>query len=161
KGLEVLKTLPDTPERIRQELNVQITLGPALMNARGQGAPEVEYAYIRACECSRQVGDPSQLFTALRGLWSVYLGRGELQTAYEQGEHLLRLAHRQQEPSLLLEAHRALGTSLFYLGELVTSWTHLERGIALYEAQQHRTLTLRYGQDPGMACLVYTAWSLW
>jgi predicted ATPase len=161
KGLEVLKTLPDTPERIRQELNVQITLGPALMNARGQAAPEVEYAYIRACECSRQVGDPSQLFTALRGLWSVYLGRGKLQTAYEQGEHLLCLAHRQQEPSLLLEAHRALGTSLFYLGELVTSWTHLERGIALYEAQQHRTLILRYGQDPGMACLVYTAWILW
>jgi predicted ATPase len=161
KGLEVLKTLPDTPERIRQELNVQITLGPALMNARGQAAPEVEYAYIRACECARQVGDSSQLFTALRGLWSVYLGRGKLQTAYEQGEHLLCLAHRQQEPSLLLEAHRALGTSLFYLGELLASWTHLERGIALYETQQHRILTARYGQDPGMACLVYTAWILW
>jgi len=81
--------------------------------------------------------------------------------AYEQGEHLLRLAHRQQEPILLLEAHRALGTSLFFLGELATSWTHLESGITLYEAQQHPTLTLRYGQDPGMACLVYAAWLLW
>ncbi len=28
KGLELLKTLPDTPERAQQELTLQITLGP-------------------------------------------------------------------------------------------------------------------------------------
>jgi predicted ATPase len=42
KGLEVLTTLPDTHERAQQELELQITLGPALMNTRGFMAPEVE-----------------------------------------------------------------------------------------------------------------------
>src|SRR3990170_3228369 len=31
KGLELLKTLPDTPERTQQELDLQTTLGPALV----------------------------------------------------------------------------------------------------------------------------------
>src|SRR5262249_25110925 len=31
RGLELLKTLPDTPERTQRELTLQITLGPALM----------------------------------------------------------------------------------------------------------------------------------
>src|SRR5262249_33414804 len=35
KGLEVLQTLPDTPERTRQELLIQTTLGPALMAVKG------------------------------------------------------------------------------------------------------------------------------
>ena len=41
KGLEVLRTLPDTPERTQHELVLQITLGPALMASKGQGAPVV------------------------------------------------------------------------------------------------------------------------
>jgi predicted ATPase len=50
QGLELLATLPDTPERTQQELIVQTTLGPALMNTRGQAAPEVIQAYARARE---------------------------------------------------------------------------------------------------------------
>src|SRR5262249_3202220 len=161
QGLTLIATLPETPERLQRELMLYTALGMTLAATQGYAAPEVEHAYIRAHECARQVGESSQIFTALRGLWLVYLVRSELQKAYEQGEHLLHLAHRQQEPTLLLEAHRIVGTSLFYLGELATAWTHLERGIAHYEVQQHRILTLRYGQDPGMACFVYTAWILW
>jgi predicted ATPase len=36
------------PERIQQELLLQTTLGPALMNTQGFAAPEVEHAYARA-----------------------------------------------------------------------------------------------------------------
>ena len=47
-GLELLKTMPDTPERRRQELAFQTRLGPALMASRGYAAPEVQQAYLRA-----------------------------------------------------------------------------------------------------------------
>ena len=62
RGLEVLKTLPDTPERAQQELDLQTALGPALMAPRGLAAPEVEYAYARARELCQQVGETPQLF---------------------------------------------------------------------------------------------------
>jgi predicted ATPase len=56
KGLEILKTLPDTPERIQQEFVLQITLGPALMAMKGYAAPEVVQTYSRTRELCRQVG---------------------------------------------------------------------------------------------------------
>src|SRR5262249_11318650 len=48
KGLEILTTLPNTPERTQQELRLQIALGPPLIASKGYGAPEVEHAYSRA-----------------------------------------------------------------------------------------------------------------
>ena len=42
KGLELLKTLPDTPERTQQELTLQLALGDALIAVKGYTAPEVE-----------------------------------------------------------------------------------------------------------------------
>jgi predicted ATPase len=68
KGLEVLKTLPDTPTRTQQELELQTTLGPALIATRGYGAPEVAQAYTRALELCRQMGETPDLFPVLRGL---------------------------------------------------------------------------------------------
>ena len=40
KALELLKTLPDTPERTQQELTLQIALGLALMATKGFAAPK-------------------------------------------------------------------------------------------------------------------------
>jgi predicted ATPase len=161
QGLHLTTTLPDTPERLQHELMLYMALGVTLAATQGYAAPDVEHAYLQAHECCRQLGDPAALFTVLRGLWVVYLTRAQLQRAYEQGGHLLRLAQHYQEPPLLLEAHRALGTSCLLLGDLATAWTHLERGLTLDEGQPHRALTLYPGGDAGMACLVYTAWILW
>jgi predicted ATPase len=109
KGLELLKTLSDTPERAQQELTLQIALGSALMATKGQGVAEIGTVYARARELCQQVGEPSQLFTVLRGLRFFYVGRGELQTAHELAEQLLTLARSVQDRDLLLEAHRGLG----------------------------------------------------
>src|SRR5262249_53321317 len=38
RGLDILATLPDTPERAQQELELQTTLGPALFATQGYAA---------------------------------------------------------------------------------------------------------------------------
>ena len=48
RGIELLASLPDTPERARKELALQITLGPALFATKDWTAPDVETAYTRA-----------------------------------------------------------------------------------------------------------------
>jgi class 3 adenylate cyclase/predicted ATPase len=161
RGLELLKTSPDTPERTQQELTLQITLGMPLMNTRGYAAPEVERAYARARELCRQMGETPQLFPVLFGLWVFHFVRAELQTARELGEQFLRLAQNAQDRVLLLEAHHLLGTTLFHLGELTSAQTHFEQSIALYDPQQHRSLALLYGQDPAVVSLTYVALILW
>jgi class 3 adenylate cyclase/predicted ATPase len=161
KGLELLKILPDTPERTQQELTLQIALGALLMATKGIAAPEVKNAYARARELCQLTGETSQLFPILQGLCEFYGERGEYQIALELGEQLLALAQRQPDPSLLLVAHQVLGDHLFWLGEFATAREHLEQGIALYDAQQHRSLAFRYGYDPGVACQLFAAIVLW
>ena len=73
-GLAVLETLPETAERIQQELRLLITLGPALMMTKGFAAPEAERAYARARELCQRGGETPQLFSVLRGLWQFYNG---------------------------------------------------------------------------------------
>ncbi len=68
-ALELLKTLPDTPERTQQELTLQIALGGPLIVTKGHGTPEVERIYTRARELCQQVGEAAQLFPVLVGLW--------------------------------------------------------------------------------------------
>jgi predicted ATPase len=161
KGVELLKTLPETPERALQELTLQRMLGVSLLSTKGFAAPEVESAYARARALCQQVGDTAHLGPVLFGLWGFYKVRDDLQTAREVAEELLTLGQRRDDPALRLQGHRALGDSLISLGEFVAGLTHVEQGIALYDAQRHRAHAFLYGQDPGAGCLSYAAQALW
>ncbi len=136
RGLELLKTLPDTPERLHQELPLQHALGTPLMATKGIAAPEVGKTYARARELCLQVGETPQLLQVLRGLWGFYLMRAEFQTARELGNQLLTLAQNVQNPALLLQAHQALGQTLSPLGELIPARAHLEQSPALHDPQK-------------------------
>jgi len=160
QGLELLKSLPDTPERIQQEFALQITLGPALVVTRGYAAPEVEATFNRARELCQELGEVPQLFPALRGLSLFYLVRSEMQTAHELGERIFSIAQSTQDPSVLIEAHLVLGAILCHMGELVSSLEHSEQGFALYDPRQHSDLAFVYGRDPGVMCLNYISWTL-
>ncbi len=161
KGLEVLKTLPDTPEKTRQELTLQITLGSSLRVTKGFAAPVVEIVYARARELSQQIDDTPQLFPVLRGLCGFYIARAEFHAARELGEQCLRLAQSVQDVALLIQSHYLMGGTLLCLGEPALVIEHLEQAIALYSPQHHSSHTLLYGQDPGVDCLCWTAWALW
>jgi len=161
KGLAVLQTVPDSPARAHQELDLQTTLGPACMALKGYAAPEVAQVYTRARELCQQLGDSARLFPVLWGLWMYYFVRADLQAAYDLGTQCLHLAQRLQTPAFRLEAYRALGTTLFFQGALPIARAHLEQSITLYDPQQHRDLVSLYGQDPKVTCLSYAAWVLW
>jgi class 3 adenylate cyclase/predicted ATPase len=161
RGLALLETLPNTPKRTQQELALQVALGPALMATNGYAAPDVERAYARARELCQRIGETPQLFPVLRGLWGFYVTRGELETAHELGEQLLRIAQQVEDPALLLEARRVLGATLSYVGEFAAGLAHLTQSMPLYDPQQHRSHTVPYGQDSGVICLTYMAVVLW
>ncbi|HEY7615857.1 MAG TPA: hypothetical protein VH744_03565 [Terriglobales bacterium] len=55
-ALELLESLPDTPERAQQELTLQVGLAVPL-SAAGFMSPEVNKVYSRARELCRQVGE--------------------------------------------------------------------------------------------------------
>ncbi len=162
RGLALLTHLPDTPKRRRQELDLLLLLGPAVIVTQGWTSPEIERAYRRAYDLCQQLGETAQLFPVLFGLWLPALVRLEMQTAQGLAEELLILAQRLHDPALRLEAHWALGITVFYGGEFATVRDHMTHGIALYDPRQHQALAALYtGIDVGVNCRLYRAWVLW
>ena len=161
-GLEVLQTLPDTPERRQHELAIRTALGPALVATQGYTAPDVEVVYTRAHELCQQAGEAPEQFPVLWGLWLYYDNRGALHTAGELGQQLLDLARRTGEPDVLLQAHHAMGNTLFWCGEFAAAQAHMDQALALYDPEQHWMQAFRYGgHDPGVCCLGHGAVALW
>jgi class 3 adenylate cyclase/predicted ATPase len=160
-GLELLQTLPETPERTRREVDVLIALGVSLIATQGSGAPEVGQIYTHARQLCQSLNTPHQLFPALRGLWLYSNVRAEYQTAHALGEQLLALAQQVQDSTMLLAAHRALGLTLFWQGAVASAHRHFAQGMALYDTQQHRASVFLYGEDVGVICHSTTAWTLW
>ena len=79
-----------TPSTVRdqQELLLVLSLGPALIATKGWAAREVEQTYSRAQELCQQVGEFSQLFFALWGLWLVRLIGADLAGAQTLAEQM-------------------------------------------------------------------------
>jgi len=67
-----------------------------------------------------------------------------------------------QDAAMLVAAYRALGTTLFWLGAGASAHLHFAQGMALYDAQQHRTDALLHVEgDTGVICHSHAAWELW
>jgi predicted ATPase len=128
---------------------------------KGYAAAEVGEIYTSARQLCEHLEDPQQLFPVLRGLLHYYNVRAEYQMAHALGEQLLDLAQQAQDSAMLVAAHRALGTMLFWLGAGASAHMHFAQGMALYDPQQHRSSAFLYGEDAGMLCHSFAAWTLW
>jgi adenylate cyclase len=161
QALALLDTLPETPERNQQELQLQIALGAPLIGAKGYGDPELERVYDRARELCQAMGERPELIRALLGLGDFHLTRGRLVIAAELAEQALALAVKRDETYLLLEAHNRLGVILYWQGELTRGHEHLEQAVALYDPAEHRSLASAYGQDTGITSRSQLTHTLW
>lgn len=160
-GLEVIQRLPDTRERVQDEVTIQTLLGQALIATKGAAAPEVEHAYTQARQLCASLGDTPLFFPVLIGLRYYYNNRLMLPQLQEVAEQLRILAQRQNNTAFLPEGHFAIGSVAFWRGNFVEAREHLQQGINFYNPQQHREHASLYGQDPGVQCLAYLARTLW
>ena len=182
-ALETLSTNINTPElreaAERRELELQTTLGTALIAIKGYASPEVEVAYTRARELLETLekreetalagnsnvaldGIKDLRFPVLFGLWLSHLVRGRLHSARELGEACYAIAKQAENQAFEVEAHRALGATLYYLSEFNSALAHLEAGIERYQPQQHPVPAfLHYVAEPGMTLLAYSSPLLW
>lgn len=161
-AIELLKRMPDNPERTRQELTLRLTLGPALMASRGQASPDVEANYKRALALCEQQKQTPYAFSAQLGLWAFYQLRAQYEIAYPLGERLLGLALETQKPKQLAEAHRAIGATVFRLGKLDMARKHVEQVLALQRPDPPvYDFLMGYGRDPAVHATSTLGWILW
>ena len=150
RGLDILHGLPETPQRMQQEVELQIALTVPTTVVHGYASLETRRVYDRSCELCRQVGDTPALFTALAGLSRCYGVSGDFKTGLELARQTLAIAQAAQETDWLLEAYRAMGGPLFSFGRLREARAFFEQGAALYDPAEHERHAYRFGHDPAV-----------
>ncbi len=155
KGLDLLTSLPDAAPRQRQELDLQVALGQALIAARGYAAPAVGETYARAGALCERLGRPSQqILPVLYGQYVHHLIAGSLRLAQRFAAEILQLGEAGSDAVATI-GHRHCGHTSFVLGDLVAARAHLEQALARFDPAHRRFHASFVVQDGWVMALVY------
>jgi predicted ATPase len=158
--LNVLASTPSTPERLQEEIMLQMSLARALMATKGY-TEEAELAYTRALELCDGAGGIPQLFPVLRGLASFYILLTEHEKSIQMGERILQLADQLDDLDMRMEGNMVLGYNLAFLKDPQIGLDHLEKAVASYDLQRQRVGRLSFGPYPAVVSLTVSALFLW
>jgi class 3 adenylate cyclase/predicted ATPase len=163
-ALRILEELPDAPESWRQELDIRLGLGTALITARGFRSlgPEIAKHYARAVTLGRRIGDDKKLFRAMWGSWYTNLITGQTEQALGLANELVEVAERLADPDLMLEAYHSRWANSHVLGLNSITLSDTRHGIALYDPDRHHDHAYDYGgHDTGVCAYAHSAITLW
>jgi DNA-binding SARP family transcriptional activator/predicted ATPase len=160
RALALCRGYSESDRRLKQELDLLVTLGPALVTTEGYSAAEVGETYERALELSRRL-DERSIFVILSGVWVFHIVRGDLEKARQFSLEFLRVAEREPTPGLMLAGNFLLGSSLFHLGELEASLDHMTAAVRTHSGPAESVLALFAGPDIGVFCRSYLAHLAW
>ena len=160
RALALCRGFSESDRRLRQELDLLVTLGSALVTIEGYSAPEVGETYHRALDLSKRLEDRN-LFAILSGVWVFHTVRGNLEEARRYSLDFLTAAEREPTPGLMLAGNFLLGSCLFHLGQLEASLAHMSAAIGTHAGRTESVLTLFAGPDLGVFCRSYLAHLAW
>jgi class 3 adenylate cyclase/predicted ATPase len=168
RALELVGTLPATPELRRERIRLQVALVNPLMHVKGYAAAETRVAAERArlfIEQAEALGEPPEdpllLFSVLYSFWVANHVAFNGPKMRELADHFLALASTRDSVAPLMMGHRLVGATLEMTGNVADSLMHLDKSVALYDPAEHRTLTTHFGQDILVSALAYRSAALW
>ena len=166
RALTQIEALPGTPALRREQIKLQVALIMPLMHVKGPNAPETKVAVERArllVEQAEALGEPPDdpliLFSALYAFWNAVPFNGDVCRGL--AAQFLALVAKQQTTAPRVIGHRIMGTTLFHTGEFVEAKAHFDKGLALYNAAEHRPLAARFWIDSRITILCYRSLVAW
>jgi DNA-binding SARP family transcriptional activator/predicted ATPase len=160
RALTLCREFSESDRRLKQELDLLVTLGPALVTTEGYSAPEVGRTYQRALDLSRRLGDRN-IFVTLTGAWVFHVVRGDLEQARHFSLEFVNLSEREPTRGLVTAGNFILGSCLFHLGQLEASLHHMHAAISAHSGPSESVLELFAGPDVGVFCQSYLAHLAW
>ena len=158
-AVRLSKTLGDAPQWKEKELELQVTLGQALIATKGYAAEETVQAFDRGLEISEQVDDTALRLRALFGQWTGVYIRGSADGAY--AEAFAAAASSQDDSGPRVVALRIQALVEIHSGNFSKALRLVDEALELYVPRAHRGLALKYGHDPKAAALNYKSWLTW
>jgi predicted ATPase/class 3 adenylate cyclase len=161
RGLGALGTLPESPERDRRELALQIAIGTPLIAVQGYSAPQTGAAYSRARALCERLGEAEPLVATLSGEFVYYFVRGDYPAMRRLADEARHVSERLPNPVVRLASHRLAGITAMYFGAFAEARSEFDAILCLYDASQHRSEPVHYVHDPKVSALTYLAPVLW
>jgi predicted ATPase len=134
RALELLRQLPESSARDRQELDLQMALSWSLLRTGFLASPEREYAVARAQELCERLEDHTKLMEVLLALAQLHFNRRYFARARELTERVLAMAQQVKASGMLAGAHTLLGFVLFGTGEFLAACDHFQYAVELFDA---------------------------
>ena len=159
-GLALLADRPASPEKARCELNLQLTLGKALLS-QGWGTVDRARVFDRAFELAQQTGAALDFLHALYALAELAQGQGDIVRSLTFGQELLRLAEQADEPLLIVEALFVIGSGYAITGQFAAAVQQLERALVLTETTAPETLIGLGSMDLRASSLAWLSLVCW
>ncbi|MGB6661382.1 MAG: AAA family ATPase [Xanthobacteraceae bacterium] len=160
-ALQLLNALPDTIERAKEEVEIQLALGIPIIAVQGYAAPQTREAFARARALCLKVDNSREYFQALFGLWGHAWVGGKNDEALAMANEFLSRAQTSSDNILLMVGHRVMGSTLLTIGEFQTARRHFEESIALSKGEGRRSIYDLYMVEPQVASLLLLSWDLW
>ncbi|ARP99796.1 adenylate/guanylate cyclase domain-containing protein [Pseudorhodoplanes sinuspersici] len=163
RGLATFPRVPNSPEKIRQELDFRLALGPCLIATQGPASTAAVETFIRSRDLCEQLGDPPEYLQVMFWLTTASVIRGELPLARETISVLLERAHKRDDKPALLNATRGQAMILLFLGQLTEASTVIEHALDAFNtsSDEVRLAARAAGQDAGVADMALMSWCLW
>ncbi|KAA0108868.1 AAA family ATPase [Mycolicibacterium sp. P1-5] len=159
RGLALLAALPESHQRDRCELALQLVLARATTPVVGPHAAAPMYSRVR--ELAQVTGSTAELLPALCGLAYAHIVQGHMEKARALSREFLDLATPLGDPIALSAAHWVVAYTAWWQGDLVEVRDHSRRCLALYDADDHREGIAVYNNNPGIVCGYLDALSSW
>ena len=157
-GLALLRRLPKPHGRARQEAELMLAKGAAIVAKRGYTDPEVASSYERAASLVPPRGDTLQLaFSARWGLWYFHNTQANLRESSRLADELDSIAKEANDDTLALNAYHALCLTKFSLGRFEEAVRASHGTEPKYDFERHKNLCILRGDDPHLACMSWGA----
>ena len=153
KGLALLATMASGRERQQQELELHVSLIPALLGTKGYSSPDVGETITLAYASAEQLNRPEYFVPLLYGRWVFNLVRAELSFALSQAEQAESVGKESNDPAVMLMAHLENGIVRFFFGELEAARTRFEQSDRLDTYRQFFSNIIP--DDPYLVMLAY------
>ncbi|MDP6350619.1 MAG: adenylate/guanylate cyclase domain-containing protein [Alphaproteobacteria bacterium] len=161
QGLGLVEKLADGPERHRRELDLQLSLGGALITARGYGDEEARMAHERARELSMRGGTVKQTLAALFRTFTFEIGRSEMRRSLELAQELVSLASDSGSPSMERWSMTGMALTEFHMGNFRAGLEWARRSLASQDMSKNESRFKGAShQDPITMALMYEGFAL-
>ena len=160
KGLELVISLPPSPERDSKEVDLRVLLGTAWIGFKGWQVQEVWDSLHSALAPATALRRSDALLPILWGLWSRVLCV-RLPESLRWVAQISDAAAAYRDPDLVIVEHFCASCSYFWLGDPIKAREHADQILSLYSEEQHDHLVRIINFDLKTMALCWEAHTAW